>query len=814
MKNFKNIYTLLVMALVGLSLTACSNDDLDTDQFQGGVALNVYGPSPVMRGGQLRFIGSNLDQVREVIIPSDIHITNIQVVSAGVPSEIRITVPKDGPVEGLVTLVTNSDQRITTKTPLKYEEGIEITKMTASAMPGDVIKIEGDYLNLIHSLAFADNVLISEADFVSHDRYAIEVKVPEEAKTGKLELYTADLTVIDKNSVEYQIIKTDDAIEIGVPAIEKVKGRQEAAAQGAITAKAGEQISITGAYFNVAASVTVGGFTTTDIKASADGKTLTFNLPAEAPSGEIIIVCKSGVEVPVGTLTTVKPTEAVAAPNPVKAGQALTISGQDMDLVTAVTFPAGDATVEGGEITVTATSVVVKAVPEKATAGNLKLVMANAETVDVAFTLVMPTITAYNVNPASAGSPLQISGTDLDLVKSITFGEAEAKLEEGAVSADGKKITVTIPMAGQSGKPKFNLANGTSVEGLDLTINEAVFCYFTELPAEDAELKAGESFMLPVANVDKLTGVEINGEACQYVVSGGNNLIVGIPLTAKKGSSVRLISSNGEITYTFDFIPNTEVTTVLWTGTADVDDWANQPYVLSDGGQELKDAGVEVGDIITFHLSPKSADWKIQFVEGHWGPTYASICSIGNDTESGKFTEYDLEANKGNFSLEVTQEMLDAAYKVGGWGGVFVLNGDNLIVDKITTTHFNSLETTLWEGEAVADNWGGQPYILSDGGTELLAAGMKVGSIIRCYLKLVEGETTWNCQIVDGHWSPNTAFDGCDFNSDNWNLSEHNGAIEFTVTDYIYEHITTSGGWGGSFLLNGDNVICTKVTIE
>ena len=802
------------MALVGLSLTACSNDDLDTDQFQGGVALNVYGPSPVMRGGQLRFIGSNLDQVREVIIPSDIHITNIQVVSAGVPSEIRITVPKDGPVEGLVTLVTNSDQRITTKTPLKYEEGIEITKMTASAMPGDVIKIEGDYLNLIHSLAFADNVLISEADFVSHDRYAIEVKVPDEAKTGKLELYTADLTVIDKNSVEYQIIKTDDAIEIGVPAIEKVKGRQEAAAQGAITAKAGEQISITGAYFNVAASVTVGGFTTTDIKASADGKTLTFNLPAEAPSGEIIIVCKSGVEVPVGTLTTVKPTEAVAAPNPVKAGQALTISAQDMDLVTAVTFPAGDATVEGGEITVTATSVVVKAVPEKATAGNLKLVMANAETVDVAFTLVMPTITAYNVNPASAGSPLQISGTDLDLVKSITFGEAEAKLEEGAVSADGKKITVTIPMAGQSGKPKFNLANGTSVEGLDLTINEAVFCYFTELPAEDAELKAGESFMLPVANVDKLTGVEINGEACQYVVSGGNNLIVGIPLTAKKGSSVRLISSNGEITYTFDFIPNTEVTTVLWTGTADVDDWANQPYVLSDGGQELKDAGVEVGDIITFHLSPKSADWKIQFVEGHWGPTYASICSIGNDTESGKFTEYDLEANKGNFSLEVTQEMLDAAYKVGGWGGVFVLNGDNLIVDKITTTHFNSLETTLWEGEAVADDWGGQPYILSDGGTELLAAGMKVGSIIRCYLKLVEGETTWNCQIVDGHWSPNTAFDGCDFNSGNWDLSEHNGAIEFTVTDYIYEHITTSGGWGGSFLLNGDNVICTKVTIE
>ena len=810
MKTIKNIYTLLVVALAGLSLTACSNDDLDTDQFQGGVSLNVYGPTPVMRGGQLRFIGSNLDQVREVIIPSDIHITNIQVVSAGVPSEIRITVPKDGPVEGLVTLVTNTDQRITTKTPLRYEEGIEITKMTASAMPGDVIKIEGDYLNLIHSLAFADKVLVSEADFVSHDRYAIEVKVPDEAKTGKLELYTADLTVVDKNSVEYQIIMTDDAIEIGVPSIAKLKGRNEVDALGEITAKAGETISITGTYFNVVADVTVGGVSAKGLSMAEDGKALTFTLPAEAPSGSVTIVCKSGIEVPVGTLKTVKPSGCTAAPNPAKAGQALTISGQDMDIVTAVTFPAGDATVEGGEITVAADKVIVKAVPETATEGNLKLVMANAETVDVPFTLVKPTITAYNVNPASAGSPMQITGTDLDLVKSITFGEAEAKLEDGAVSADGKQITVTVPMEAQSGKPKFNLANGTYVEGLDLTINEAVFCYFTELPAEDAELKAGESFMLPVANVDKLTGVEINGEACQYVVSGGNNLIVGIPLTAKKGSKVRLISSNGEITYTFDFIPNTEVTTVLWTGTAVVDDWTNQPYVLSDGGQELKDAGVEVGDIITFHLVPTAADWKIQFVEGHWGPTYASICSIGNDTEGGKFTEYDLEANKGNFSLEVTQEMLDAAYTQQWWGGVFVLNGDNLIVDKITTTHFNSLETTVWEGEAVADDWGGQPTFLTDGAPELLAAGMKVGSMLRIYVTATD--SSWNCQLWDGHWGGQLP--GCDFSSGNYDLAEHKNIIEVPITQDIYNIFTTPAGWGGTFLVNGDNIIVKKITIE
>lgn len=81
---------------MGLSLTACSEDDLDTNQYQQGVHLNVYGPQPVMRGGQLRFLGSNLDQISKIQIPGCDEITNIEVVKAGIPSEIKITVPRMG----------------------------------------------------------------------------------------------------------------------------------------------------------------------------------------------------------------------------------------------------------------------------------------------------------------------------------------------------------------------------------------------------------------------------------------------------------------------------------------------------------------------------------------------------------------------------------------------------------------------------------------------------------------------------------------------------------------------------------------------
>jgi len=817
MKNFKNIITLLAVALMGLSLTACSKDNLDTNQYQGGVALNVYGPSPVMRGGQLRFLGSNLDQVREVLIPEGISITNIDVVKSGVPSEIRVTIPKDGPIPGKVVLITKTDERITTKTDLNYIEGIEITNIPVSAMPGDVIKIEGDYLNLIQSLAFAKGIVVSEADFKSHSRYAIEVEVPEEAQTGKLELYTADLTVVDKNKVEYQIIETEKAIEIGTPTISNVKGRNTAEALGNITAKAGETITVTGTYFNVIADITVGGVSVSDLKIANDGKGVTFTLPAEAPDGDILLVCKSGIEVPVGTLTTVKPTNCVATPNPVKAGQALQIDGKDMDLVTDVVFAdsKGEYTIANNQNIINTKQAYAVTVPETATEGNLKLAMANGAQIDVPFTLVKPTVTGYNSTSVSAGGTVTINGTNLDLVKKVQFGESDVVNVEGTADA----ITLSVPMNATSGAPVLTLANGTTVANVpEITIQEAVFCYFTELPAEDAELKAGDAFALTVANGDKLTGVEINGEPCQFVLTNDNKLIIGIPAKAKKGSKVRLISSNGEITYTFDFIPNTEVTTVLWTGQAVADNWGNQPYVLSDGGQELKDAGVVPGDIISFHITPLDASWKVQFVEGHWGPTYASICSIGNDTEGGKFIEYDLEANKGYFNLEVTQEMLDAAYKAGGWGGVFVLNGDNVVVDRITTTHYESVEETLWEGEVVADDWGNQPYVLSDGGAELAAVGAKAGQTL--YFYLTPMEDNWKIQFVEGHWGPTYA-SICNFGNDTeggkfteYDLAGNGGKYALELTQEILDAAYKAGGWGGVFVLNGDNVKCTKITVE
>lgn len=797
MKKINNIFTLLVMALMGLSLAACSNDDFDTNQYQGGVSLNAFGPSPVMRGGQLRFIGSNLDQIREVRIPGVDAITTIEVVKAGVPSEIRVTVPHDGPEVGNVVLVANNDEEITTKSTLTYTEGIVIKSITPSAMPGDVIEIKGDedgYLNLIHSMAFADNVVVSEKDFLEHDRYTIKVKVPEDAKTGKLQFYTADLTVGDAAKLDYQIVLSDDRLIVGTPTVAKVKGRNEVDAEGTITAKAGETVTVTGDYMQLIKAVKVGGVEITELTIAEDGKSLSFVLPAEAPDGAIDLVCKSDVEVPAAMVETVKPSDCVAAPAPVKAGAALTISGKDMDLVTAVEFDNADA-LSGEAISVAADKVVVTAVPETATEGKLRLVMANGQKVEVEFTLVKPTATGYNVNPASAGSTIQITGTDLDLVKSVDFGGAEANVEKDDVSADGTTLNVKVPMAAKSGAPVLKLANGVTINAPELTIKEAVFCYVTELPGEDAELHAGKTFVLPIANGDKLTGVEIAGKACQFIVSG-NTLTVGAPDNAKKGTSVRLISSNGEITYKIDFIPNSEITTVIWTGAFAAGNWAQGFQTLAWGGYDWSKVTPGTELVVTFGVDPAVGYCQMRFANGNWAALPGTTELEGSDKDGNIAMSNDAK----EYRLVLTQAMIDKLTENG-----LVICGAGFILTKVALVEHISLEVDI-AGQVKTNSGKDITYPFSfqwaaDGQINLtkdflLGLGVKKGSKLIIYKdptakgQVQINNSSWSAIYTIADWTPSL------------------NVLEQEFDDAMMEALN-----GGGFWLQGDLFGVKKICI-
>ena len=790
---------------MGLSLTACSEDDLDTNQYQQGVHLNVYGPQPVMRGGQLRFLGSNLDQISKIQIPGCDDITNIEVVKAGIPSEIKITVPKDGPLVGYLTLVTKTDEEIKTKTQLTYEEPIVFTSFSpASIMPGETLTIEGDYLNLVHMIEFADGVQIPEKDFVSQTRYKIEVVVPEEAQTGKINLFDLDLTTVEDPSVAlYNIIESENALNVGTPTITKWSSpRGEAELTGNVTAKMGETITVTGEHFGLVKSVM---FTAQDrgtellvFTTSEDGKTLTFALPEEAPDGDFVLVARSGVEIPVGTLTTVAPSECVASPSPVKAGAQLVISGKDLDVVASVEMP----NVEGNIEFITnpdGSKLIIKSVPETATEGNLVLRMKNGKGTEVPFTLVKPVVTGYDHNTVSAGGVITLQGTNLDLVKKIKFGESSDEVEAKA-NEDGTTITVTVPMNAVSGKPTLILANGTTVECPELSIEEAVFCYITEMPDfSDKENmpEAGSTFTVPVKNGDKLESVEVNGKKVNHIYAEKtSSLTIGIPADASSSSVVKLISSNGSIEYTISVIPQGTVTRTLWTGSLDLGNWAGntQGFLAQNSLDNLPD-GASV--VLKIQYTPTGDEVQLKSQDGNWKNI---------DLDNGEEAEhvYTLDPKAKEFSIPLSASVIaKMKEKSTNWGGLIIFNGKNAILTKISAEITIPMEKNIWTGSFNGAGWAGNQD-LAWGGYDW--SSIKPGTIIRFYYTK-NNAGAWGCiSLRHGKdWGALPApIPG------QYDLDGDTGKVEVTLTSEVLKDLVDNGG----LVITGDNFTLTKVTLE
>ena len=758
---FSAFWAVCLLIVSSTVFTACGEDDLDTNQYASGVGLNAYGPVPVMRGGTLRFLGSNLDQIASVQLPGADPITSIEIVKSGIPSEIRITVPHDNCLEGTVLLVARDGKEIQTKTPISYIEGLNSAHITipAAANPGDIIRITvpedgDDYLDMIHMVEFAKGVQVGENDFRAHTRYLIELAVPETAQTGKLNLYTVDLTIAEvaETATDYQIITTETALEVGTPTTQKVVSpRGETAMGGVVTAKQGETITLTGTFYNLVNSIRIGNVEITELTKNGSNS-LSFVLPAEAADEAINLVCSSGIEVPVATLKTIAPSNVTVAPATVKAGQQLTLSGQDMDVVTAVEFPKAGGQ-SGDKITVEAGKVTVKSVPNTATDdAPIVLRMANGKGVEVAYKLVVPTITSYSQNPVNAGDKIQITGTDLDLVTGINFGAGKVTLTSQEVTAT--TISTVVPMDATSGKPEFVLANGVKVEGPELTIREAVFCYITELPTEDNKPDAGSVVTVPVKNGDKLQKVTVDGKDVNFVFDEKNStLTFGIPVVTGSTGKVKLISSNGEIEYSMPVKPATEVEKVAFVGPVSIDWGSNRIYI-----EDAMIEGVPDNAVMHIEFTQHDAWGQVQINYADWSQIKFEGTENGY-LKTGTFNDKSVT----QVDLPLTAEILNnikEKTKAKGENHAIIIQGQEWTINKISFKWENVLEKDLAQyitnmnGTAVT-----YPYKLTWGddgrfrlSQDLLLNEIKVkkGSIFRVYKT---AGNTGQVQINNSSWN-------------------------------------------------------------
>lgn len=667
MKRHNKSFLWLVLLLIcsTFAFTSCDRDDLNTDQYGNEISVLSYGPNPVLRGGVLTFKGANLDQITEIDLPGAEAITSINVVTSGKNSEINIEVPAEKCEPGIVTLKTAKNGEIKTLTPITYIENLKFTgfyvgenKENLVGNVGDVLTIEGDYLNNITSVIFANGATMDAESFKSQTRYQIQLVIPAEAGEGRFQ-------ISDGNNYMY----SEGALSINAPEIDANN------AIGKSLIKAGETEVLRGTSLDQIASIELNGATVeaADFK-SQTASEITFVISSKVADGEITAVTKSGIKIPFGEITTVVPSQLVATPSPIKNGEEITISGKDMDLITGIAFPNA----KESKFNKVETTKVTSTVPEDAQEGDITLSLDNGKTVTVAYTLVKPTVIACTPAAITAGERTIIKGTDLDLVASVTFpGDVEQTVEKFAAQ-NANAIAVTVPAACAGTGFKLNLKNGTTIN-IDgqLSIKAATDPAIASVTPGEAI--AGSTITITGKNFQNIQNLYIGSyKVNRYTSRTNTEIVCQVPANAEVGTyKIVMEDPDGNKIEgpEFKVVPaEKDIATI----TTNIDNSAiKYPYNFTwdDTGRfrimkaDLIKLGVKVGSKMLFYKEA-GATGQVQINNANWGAI---------DTVS------DWDGNKDCIVKVFDAAMMEAVNSISdGWGDTaFILQGDLKNVTKI-----------------------------------------------------------------------------------------------------------------------------------
>ena len=623
--KFPALWMMCLMLFSCLTFTACDNgDDEDTNQYKGGISLNVFGPSPVSRGGVLRFLGSGMDKVTAVAISGCDDITDIEVVS---DTEIRVTVPQTAQ-PGLVVLKTPKGD-ITTKTELTFTEPIALEAFApAEVKPGGELTITGEYLNLIKEVIFADEVTVPADEFVSQSRQEIKVIVPDSAQTGKF--------ILSDGAEIPNWIYSEGELEVTLPSVE--------APLDLVDKKPGDVIRVSGENFDLVKKVQMpnGDEVEFTMTASSEGDELTFTLPDNVSDGEVTVLPASDVKVVVATVVVATPSNVVAVPAVnLRGGDMITLKGTNMDLVTDVTFPGVEEAV--GLESQNSTEIKVL-MPAAAISGDLQLNTNSGKATAVSIATAKPENISYSAATVPAGEALTVKGVNMDVVSAVVFsGNVEVTVSDATATA----ISLTVPTTAETGALLLKMANGEFVEAPSLTIEKPVCAY---LPALPDKLVRGRIVELEIVNADKLTNVLLNEASVQYINDAAKGvLMLNVPAELNGTYSLKLISSNGEIAYDVLVVANEET---VWAGPLDIS-WGDGGRVLVPA---VSFAKVTAGTVMKVYFDQKDQTWaQAQFNYGDWSGIAFSLF----DTTMVPTDIYGWSFESRVMELTLTQEILD-----------------------------------------------------------------------------------------------------------------------------------------------------------
>ncbi|MBQ6044950.1 MAG: hypothetical protein IJL42_05470 [Bacteroidales bacterium] len=197
MKNiFKYFGILLSVAMMG-AVTACNIEEID-ETADVGLGIKVFFPTKVVAGQPMTINGSGFADVREVVFPDGVKVTDFEIVGNDM---IRVTAPSGIAAAGGNLIVRTADEEAVSRLPLTLGQTVVsgYSKQDGESIQGgEQLTIFGKDLEFISSVELLDPdgnpLVLQDEDFYRKGTSTIIINIPKKVFDGTFvgKVYTFD----------------------------------------------------------------------------------------------------------------------------------------------------------------------------------------------------------------------------------------------------------------------------------------------------------------------------------------------------------------------------------------------------------------------------------------------------------------------------------------------------------------------------------------------------------------------------------------------------------------------------------------------
>ena len=195
-KIFKYFGIFLSVAMMG-AFTSCTIEEI-TESADLGLGIKVFFPTKVVAGQQMTINGSGFSDVREIVFPDGVKVSDFEIVSNDM---IRVTAPAGIAAAGGKLIVRTADEEVESRLPLTLGSTVisGYSKQEGESIKGgEQITIYGKDLEFISSIELLDEdgnpLVLQDEDFYRKGTSSVIITLPRKVFDGSFvgKVYTFD----------------------------------------------------------------------------------------------------------------------------------------------------------------------------------------------------------------------------------------------------------------------------------------------------------------------------------------------------------------------------------------------------------------------------------------------------------------------------------------------------------------------------------------------------------------------------------------------------------------------------------------------